>query len=107
MDPPVPRHQTLAKNMKKVLIILTSLLAYTLTAKESTPANRIEAKEEKPATGPDSRVSGIELDSHHNVSDAIKQIIARLPPEGRSYLVVDIPEEELTKMPMKKELHLH
>jgi hypothetical protein len=96
----------LAKNMKKALIILTALLAYTLAAEELTPLNPFEAKEAKPGTGPDSPVSMIKLDSHHNVNDAIKQIIAGLPPEGRSYLVVDIPEEELTKMPMKEELRL-
>ena len=91
--------------MKKIFIILTALLAHTLAAEDPNPASPFEPGQEvKPETGPSSLVSRIHLDSHHNANDAIKQIIAGLPPEGRKFFVVDVPEEELAKMPITGEL---
>ena len=95
--------------MKKILFILSALLTYTLAAEDAKTADPIDPfrpQVEKPGTGPDSLVSRIDLDTHHNVNDAIQQIIAGLSPEGRRFLVLDISEEELAKMPVKRELRL-
>jgi hypothetical protein len=91
--------------MKKLLFILAALLALPLAAEEATSPNPFDEPEGTPESGAD-RVSRIDLDPQHNVNDAVQQIIAGLPPEGRSSLVLDIPEEELAKMPMKGELRL-
>lgn len=92
--------------MKKILIMLTALLPHILAAEKATPADPFNVPVKKPGTGPDSPVSRIDLDSHHNAYDAIKQIIAGLPPEGRKFFVVDVPEEELAKMPISDKLNV-
>ncbi len=92
--------------MKKLLIILAALFALPLAAEDATSPNPFDEPEGKPESGAD-WVSRIDLDTHHNVNDAVQQIIAGLPPEGRGSLVLDLPEEELAKMPMKEKLRLH
>jgi hypothetical protein len=51
-------------------------------------------------------VSKIDLTTKHTVNDALKQIIAGLPPEGRTALVVEVPEAELAAMPLNSDLSL-
>ena len=92
--------------MKKTLIILVALLTHSLAAEEAPPNPFRAAPREKPGTGIEAPVSRMDLDTHHNVSDAIQQIIAGLPPEARDSLVVDIPAAEIAKMPIKGELHV-
>lgn len=91
--------------MKKILVVLTLLLTYGL-------ANE-EAKQEAPKPNsqhsklwPEALVSKIDWTTKHTVNDAVKQIIAGLPPEGRAALVVEVPESELAGMPLKSDLIL-
>lgn len=93
--------------MKKILIILTALLAHALAgdeAKQADPFIRSVPIPKLPWL--DSTVSKIDLGSNSSVNDAIKQIIAGLPPEGRRAIVVEIPEAKLASMRLKSELTL-
>jgi len=92
--------------MKKLVILLTALLAHPLAAEEAKPPGLI-LPQAKPVTPSDLPVAKIDLYAHHHVNDAIQQILAGLPPEARSSLILDISEAELAKMPIKGELRLH
>jgi hypothetical protein len=88
--------------MKTFLIMITALVTLPILAKEEGEVDPFDG----PKTGIYSRVSSLNLTATQTVADAVKQIIEGLPPEGRSFFVVDVPESEPTKMQMKKDLRL-
>lgn len=88
--------------MKTILIMITAQVGLPILAAEEGEVGFFES----PNTGIYSQVPSINLTTAQTVSDAVKQIIEGLPPEGRSSFVVDVPESELTKMQMKKDLRL-
>jgi hypothetical protein len=92
--------------MKTILIMITALVGVPILAEEEGRLGPIGKPVEDRTTGIYSQVPSINLTTGQTVSDAVKQIIEGLPPEGRSSFVVDIPESELTKMRMKKDLRL-
>jgi hypothetical protein len=94
-----------AKIMKKILVVLTLLLTYGL-ANEDAKQEAVKPNAQIPKLWPDVLVSKIDLTTKHTVNDAVKQIIAGLPPEGRVALVVEVPESELAAMPLKSDLSL-
>lgn len=92
--------------MKTILIMITSLVGLPIFAEEEGGVGPIGTPVESRKTGIYSQVLSINLTTTQTVSDAVKQIIEGLPPEGRSSFIVDVPESELTKMRMKKDLRL-
>jgi hypothetical protein len=91
--------------MKKILIILAALLTHVAAEDEARQAVSLPVVEDK-RPWPDVPVSKIDLTSNQTVNDAVKQIIAGLPPEGRMALVVEVPEAELAAMPLTGDLKL-
>jgi hypothetical protein len=92
--------------MRTILITITALVGFPILAEENGGLGPIGAPVENRTTGIYSQVPSINLTTAQTVSDAVKQIIEGLPPEGRGSFVVDVPESELTKMQMKKDLRL-
>ncbi len=92
--------------MKAILIMITALVGPPILAEENGGVGPICNPVESRTTGIYSQVTSINLTTAQTVGDAVKQIIEGLPPEGRSSFVVDVPESELTKMRMKKDLRL-
>lgn len=88
--------------MKSPFIMIAALVGLPILAEDQGEVSPFDS----PKTGIYSQVSSIDLTTAQTVSDAVKQIIEGLPPEGRSFFVVDVPESELTKMQMKKDLRL-
>ena len=76
--------------MKKILILLAALLTHGLAEDEARQAVLLPVVEDK-RPWPDVPVSKIDLTSNQTVNDAVKQIIAGLPPEGRMAFVVEVP----------------
>ena len=92
--------------MKKIIVIVMVILAHTVTAEEEMPVDPFKLNE-MPTPGLYPSIAKIELTTHQTVNDAVKQIIAGLPAEKRNIIVMDVPESELEKMPVKKDLRLH
>lgn len=92
--------------MKTLSILLTVLLSYPLAGDQANPIDPFAGRA-KVLPWPSLPISRIELSSNDSVSDAIKQIIAGLPPESKSALVVEIPEAKLKTMKLTSALRLH
>lgn len=91
--------------MKKIFILLTALLTH-VSADDEAEQTVFVPVVEATRTWPYVLVAKIDLTSKQTVNDALKQIIAGLPPEGRLALVVEVPEAELAAMPLKSDLRL-
>lgn len=91
--------------MKRILAVLTLVLAHALAADETTQTDPFAVMQTR-MPWPDSPVSKIDLDANSTVKDAIAQIIAGLPAEGKHALVVEIPEAQLATMRLTGSLRL-
>lgn len=91
--------------MKTLSLVFTILLSYPLAGDEPKPEDPFAGRT-KVLPWPSLPIAKIDLGPNDTVSDAIKQIVAGLPPDSKSALVVEIPEAKLKTMKLKSTLRL-
>jgi len=92
--------------MKTMLMILALSPVLALSGENPVPKDPFAAPDPKRAQS-DLSISKIDLKAGQSLQDAIQQITAGLSPEARKKFVVDIPEAELGKMRIERDLRVH
>lgn len=92
-------------DMKRIILGLTLVLAHALVAEDEIPPDPFAMVETK-MPWPHSPVSKIDLSPGSSVKDAIAQIIAGLPPEGKQAFVVEVSDAKLAAMRLTGSLRL-
>jgi hypothetical protein len=92
-------------HMKRIIIGVILFLNHALVAEDAIPSDPFAMVETKKAW-PHSPVSKIDLSPESSVKDAIAQIIAGLPPEGKQAFVVEVTEAKLATMRLTGSLRL-